>query len=72
MKRYVAFHGNANSGIQTKENAVEWASSLLTDTKASKVHLCEVIEVIERETIPIVSTPYMPPQEQPQAVAKAA
>lgn len=55
MKRFIAFHGSANSGIQTKEKAHEWAANLLGMGKVGAVHVAEVIEVVERAT-PIIST----------------
>ncbi len=55
MKKYIAFHGQQNSGIQTKEKAHEWASIVMTKNNSiGTVHVCEVIETVERTTPPIV------------------
>lgn len=52
MKKFIAFNGAANSGIQTKEKAVEWASTQMGQKHGlDKVHIAEVVEVVER-TVP--------------------
>lgn len=52
MKKFIAFNGAANSGIQTKEKAVEWASTQMGQKHGlEKVFISEVIEVVER-TVP--------------------
>lgn len=55
MKRFIAFHGSSNSGIQTKEKAHEWAANLLGQGKVGAVHVAEVVEVVER-AIPVINT----------------
>lgn len=55
MKRYIAFNGSANSGIQTHEKAVEWAKKEMQNkTGLFEVPICEVIELVER-VAPVVT-----------------
>lgn len=65
MKRFIAFHNTSNSGIQTKEYATNWAQELLGQGKVSKVHIAEVIEVVERSAPPIEVKPFLVPQDEP-------
>lgn len=58
MKRYVAFHNSMCSGIQSKEKVLQWATELLGQVKVGKVHVAEVIEVVERSTPPISVKPF--------------
>lgn len=53
MKKFIAFINGSNSGIQTHEKAVEWAQNQMTAGKWDKIHIAEVIEVVER-TVPAV------------------
>lgn len=54
MKKFIAFNGSVNSGIQTKEKAVEWATAQMSQKHGlDKVHIAEVVEVVER-TVPAV------------------
>lgn len=56
MKKYLAFHGATNSGIQSKDKAHQWAAHQLSvNTKIDKVHIAEVIETCERTT-PTIET----------------
>lgn len=58
MNKFIAFNGSSNSGIQTKEKAVEWASTTMTHHKVDKIHIAEVIEVVERTVPPVKVTPF--------------
>lgn len=60
MKRYIAFQNSSNSGIQTREKALEWAANTITQKGCSTAYLCEVMEVIERSTPPITTRAYVP------------
>ena len=58
MKRYIAFHNSSNSGIRSKEAALQWATELLGQGKVGLVHLAEVIETVERSAPPIEVKPF--------------
>jgi hypothetical protein len=56
MKKYLAFHGSINSGIQTKDKAHDWAAQqLAVNSKIDKVYVAEVVETCERTT-PTIET----------------
>lgn len=63
MKRYVAFHGSANSGIRTRDGAIQWASELLGQGKINQVLITEIVEVVERTSPPVEVKPYIPTAE---------
>jgi hypothetical protein len=58
MKRFIAFYGSSNSGIQTKDKALKWAAELLGQGKIGKVHLCEVTDIVERAQPIITMKPF--------------
>lgn len=58
MKRFIAFHGSANSGIKSKEGATQWATELLGQGKVGHVHIAEIIEIVERSAPPITVKPF--------------
>lgn len=68
MKRFIAFIGGANSGIQTREKAIAWASAQMTQkTNIESVHIAEVIEVVERVVPAVEINRYHPvPDEVPE------
>lgn len=54
MKKFITFYGSSNSGIQTKEKAIAWASTQMSQKQGlDEVHVAEVIEVVTR-TVPTV------------------
>jgi len=54
MKRYIAFHNQQNSGIIDQAKAQEWALNYLTkNMNVTKVHIAEVLLVVERAAPPI-------------------
>lgn len=56
MKRFIAFNGNHNSGIKTKEEAYRWAADHLAKLNGTnEVYIAEVTEVARR-TIPTIET----------------
>jgi predicted ArsR family transcriptional regulator len=56
MKKFIAFNGSANSGIQTHDKAIEWAQKEMAQkTALAAVNICEVMEVVER-VAPVITT----------------
>lgn len=73
MKRYIAFCGSSNSGIKTREGAVQWASDLLGQGKNHQVFVTEIIETVERTSPPVVVKPYIAAEDTDESpVRKAA
>lgn len=75
MKRYIAFNGSSNSGIQTHEKAIEWAKKEIQNkTGLFEVPICAVIETVERVEPVVQVKPYKAAAEQSTVseVAKAA
>lgn len=72
MKRYIAFHNSMNSGIKSKEAALQWAQELLGQGKVGKVHIAEVIEVVERSAPPISVKQFFVELDDETEVEKAA
>lgn len=71
MKRFIAFYNSSNSGIQTKDKAIEWATNQMSKTpNISEVHLCEVVNVVERTVPTVVVKDFFVKLDEP--VAKAA
>jgi len=60
MQRYVAFASNQNSGIKTKEEALEWASEQLRHGKVGNCYLAEVTHDIKRSQPPITVVEFRP------------
>ena len=74
MKNFIAFHGTSNSGLQTRDKALEWASNMLSTSKVGKIYLSQVTDVVERRDVPIDVKPFMAAEEEPtaSAMSKAA
>lgn len=72
MKRYIAFDGNGNSGIQTKEKATQWAiDRMAKNTAVSTIHIAEIFEVVERAIPPVTVKSFIAVAEDTQ-LSKAA
>lgn len=66
MKRYIAFSGNSNSGIVTRETAREWALNWLTkNPNTLKVHIAEVVETADRDIPPITINQFFTKLDEP-------
>lgn len=76
MKRYIVFNGSSNSGVQTREKAIEWAKKEMNAKNGLfSLHLCEVTDTIERIAPAVTVRPFAAdPVEEAFAseVAKAA
>jgi len=73
MKKFIAFHGSANSGIRTKDEAIKWAADLMTkQPAAAEVHTAEIIEVVERKTPPITVRSFFCATDESTTTVKAA
>lgn len=59
-KSYIAFHSGSQSGIQTHEKAMKWAQDQMTGGRVDKVHIAQIIEVVERSTPPITVSRFEP------------
>jgi len=54
MTQFVAFLGGQNSGVTTRDKAIEWASKQLANNHGHKeVFIGEIVAVVERTTPPI-------------------
>jgi hypothetical protein len=71
MKKFIAFVSGSNSGIQTYDKAVDWAQNQMTNGRIDKIHIAEVIEVVER-TVPAVKTSTFRASEPSEDISKAA
>lgn len=71
MKKFIAFHGTSNSGVQTREKALHWASDMLNTTKAGKIYLTEITDTIERANVPIEVKPFVAAEEEPTVSVRA-
>lgn len=73
MKRYIAFNGSANSGIQTHEKALEWAKKEFGQKPGlTCLHISEVIEVVERVEPVTKTRHYIVAAEDTELASKAA
>lgn len=70
MKKFVAIINSSNSGIRSKESAIDWARGQLNTGKYDKIYLCEVIETVERTQPQVECKPFFCTLEEVQQAAE--